>query len=514
MTKTKAAAVLFLCAQLLSPAASGAALLTRDLKLFPPGFPRQLRLPRSAPFAVCVSSPGQVAVIDENSGKIAASFASPLESFSVAPDGLSVAVVTGPSAVTLYAPPAWAPVKTLKIDSPRLAEFSPDGRFLTVGALMDKIYVYPLPAWEPRYTLLTGDDGDEELTAMAFSPDTFFFAAATATGMGVVWDVFSWEKIDDFKAPASSVKFTYDGKYLAAAPAVYAVTADNVRKAKLPAGGERFLEAQLLAGRGLLVTAENGALAVFDADTRVSTDPLVSFPAAVSEFAVASDGKFLVAASTPAGTLYITALEEEAGLYGLAVDEGSALAALGKYEAALKKFLEAKELQDTPDINEKIAGAGYRAREKASDAAAAAGRYEAAVSELQAALGYRPDAAGQLKLQKLTAKLAARQDSIKFSAIAAEADALEKKYEYGTAAAKLQEALKVKADARTAARARKLAKLEPAAARYRKEFALGSQALDKRDYGAAVEYFTKALKFLNTREARKCLGEARNNFRR
>ncbi|HNW44880.1 MAG TPA: WD40 repeat domain-containing protein [Elusimicrobiales bacterium] len=511
MTKTVAAAILFFSAQLLCPAASSAGVITRELKLFPQGFPGQLRLARETPFLVCVSSPGKIAVIDVALGAIAASFPSPAESAAISPDGRILAVAASSASVILYAPPSWEPYGKLKADSPGSLEFSPDGGLLAVGSLTDAVYLFQFPAMERVDTLAVGGDGPAQPVKIAFSPDGRFFAAAGGA-KGGAWDTFDWHKIDDFKAPAAvpDLYFSYDSKYLVSAPLVYEVLPKKVKKAKLREGEERFLAARLLKEKNLLVVPEHGAMLLFDAGTRISTGTLVSFPGEISESGFSADGKFLAAAAPAAGTLYLTALEESAGLFGLSVDEGQALFARGKYAEALAKFLAAKKLQDTPEINGKIAEAGYLVSEKASDAAAAAGRYDAAIAEMRAALKYRPNREGKKKLAALVSKL----NSGGFSALLAKAGELEEKYEYGAAADTLLEALKLKADAKTAARAKKLARQERVAAKYRREFARGSRALKKQDYEAAVELFTKAVKLIDTPEARKALQEAQDNFRR
>ena len=129
---------------------------------------------------------------------------------------------------------------------------------------------------------------------------------------------------------------------------------------------------------------------------------------------------------------------------------------------------------------------------------------------MRAALAYKPGKQGEAKLRNLARKLG----TLKISDLLTKAGELESNYEYGAAADVLKEALKVKRDAKTAERLKKLAKQEPAAAKYRKEFALGTKALKKQDYAAAVEIFTKAIKIIDTPEARKGLEEAQNNFRR
>ena len=510
MTKTGSAIILFFCAQLLFAPGSGAGTLTRELRLFPKGFPKQVSIVQGTSFVVCVSSPGNVAVIDENLGTIAASFPSSEESISVSSDGLSVAVVTSSSAVTIYSPASWEPVRTLAIDFPRSVKFSPDGQYFAVGRLTDEVYIYQLPAWERVYTLFLGDEDSERLTEMTFSPDGRYFAAASESRRGMAWDTADWRKIDYFKAPSSSVKFTYNGKYLSAAPAVYEVLPKKIRKADLTKAEESFIDAKLLGSRNLLVTEENGSLLLFDEATRASSGTLVSFPGEISEFDLSADGKFLVAASTSAGMLHITALDAVAGMYDLDVADGEALSARGEYAEALKKFIAAKKELDTPGINEKIAEAGYRAAEKTSDEAAAAGKFGTAIKAMQAALRCRSTEEGKQKLKDLVLKL----ESGRFSGIVAKADALESRYEYGAAAAMLQKALKVKDDPETEARIQKLAKQEPAAAKYRRNTALGLKALKKQDYGAAVEYFTRAAKLINTPEAAKYLEEAQNSFRR
>lgn len=506
MTRFSPAILLFLCAKLLCPPAYAGGTSTRDLQIFPPGYPRQLRLAPDTSFVVCASSPGEVAVIDESRGKVLASFSSPDEVFAVAPNGRAIAAASGPSSVTLYAPPAWAAGTKLEAASPRMMEFSADGQFFAIGNSVDRIYIYQLPAWERIYTLITGSDNDEELNDMSFSPDSRFFAAVTGGVTGTVWETVKWRKTGNFKARGASANFTYDGKFLSAPPAVYEMLPGKVKKSKLPEGGERFTAAKFLRSKNLLVTLENGSLHFFDEATRAAAGELVSYPGAVSEYAISSDSNFLVVASTTSGTLYLTALEEVAGL----LSEGAALYAAGKYDEALAKFQAAQARQDTQEISEKVADAGYRACEARSDAAAAAKQYETAVTEMRAALVFKPGKQGEAKLRGLTRKLG----SLKFSDLVAKAGELESKYEYGAAADVLKEALKVKRDAKTAEHLKKLVKQEPAAAKYRKEFALGAKALKKQDYAAAVEIFTKTIKIMDTPEARKGLEEAQNNYRR
>ena len=346
MTKSNAALILFLCAQLLCPAAHGEGTSTRELQLFPPGYPRELRLAPGTSFVVCASSPGEVSVIDESRGTVLASFSSPDEVFAVAPNGRAIAAASGPSSVTLYAPPSWAPRTKLEAASPRRMEFSADGQFFAIGVSVDKIYIYQLPAWERVYTLITGEDNDEELNDMAFSPDSRFFAAVTGGMTGTVWETVEWRKTGNFKARASSAKFTYDGKYLTAPPAVYEVLPGKVRKSRLPEGEERFTAAKLLRSKNLLVTLENGALHFFDEATRAASGELVAYPEAVSEYAISADGNFLVAASTTSGTLYLTAMEEVAGL----LSEGAALYAAAKYDEALAKFQAAQARRRLPRL--------------------------------------------------------------------------------------------------------------------------------------------------------------------
>lgn len=510
MTRTGSAIILFFLAQSLCPPAVPAGTMTRYLKLFPQGFPRLVSIVQGTPFVICVSSPGSVAAIDKNPGTVAASFPSSEERFAVSPDGLTLAVVTSSASVTFYSLPSWEPVRNLEIDSPRLVEYSPDGRFLAVARGTDDIYIYQLPEWERVHALHAGEEDAEQVKEMAFSPDGRFFAAASGNRTGRAWDAAEWRKLGDFKAPSSSVKFTYDGKYLSAPAAVYELSPKKLRKTAVPEGEENLVDAKLMKSRNMLVTAENGSLLLFEEATRAPAGKLVSFPGDITGFDLSSDEKFLVAASTPAGTLYITALAAVSEQYNLYVEDGTELYARGKYEEALRKFIAAKEVLDTPGINERIAGAGCRVSEMNSDAAAAEGRYEAAIAEMEAVLLCNPTEEGKLKLNGLTVK----KESLKFSGLLEKARELEKKYEYGTAAAKLQEALLVKADPKAAARAKKLARQEPLAAKYRNEFSLGSRALKKRDFGAAVRHFTKAIKFINTPEAVKGLEEAQDNFRR
>lgn len=510
MTKTNGVLTLFICARLLCPAPAGAAAMTSDLKLFSTGFPRQVGIVRGTAFTVCIGSPGMVAVVDKDLGELAASLPSSEENFSISPDGRTVAVVTSSSSVTLYSPPSWEPAGKIEVDAPRAAAFSPDGHFLAVGLVKDGIYVYHLPELERYYTVFLGDSGAGELREMAFSPDGRYFAAASGNRLGAAWDASDWHKIGEFKAPASSVKFTYDGRFLAAAPEIYSLSPQKIKKAKLPDGEERFIGAKFSKDKDLLVTAENGSLLLFDAATRASTGTLVSFPGGISEFDLSPDGKFAVTASTSSGTLSITVLEGGAELYVLELKAGMALSAEGKHQEALAMYLAAKGVEETPEINGKIADAGYSAFELSSDEAAAAGNYDAAAADMRTALRYKSAAEGTLKLQALTAKTG----SFRVSGLVAEAAELEGKYQYGRAAAKLREALAVKADPKLSARARKLEKREPLAVKYRKELARGSRALKKRDYGAAITFFTEAIKFIDTPEARKYLEEAQDNFRR
>ncbi|MBI4351882.1 MAG: WD40 repeat domain-containing protein [Elusimicrobia bacterium] len=510
MTRTYIALMFLICAGPLRPAPAGAAAMTSDFKLFREGFPRRVGIVPGTAFTVCIGAPGEVTVLDKDLGELAASFPSSEENFSVSPDGRAVAVVTSSSAVTLHSPPSWEPAGEIEVDSPRSAAFSPDGNFLAVGRAADGIYVYHLPELERYYTVFLGDSGAGELKEMAFSPDGRFFAAASGNRTGAAWDASDWHKIGDFKAPASSVKFTYDGRFLAAAPEVYSLTPRKIKKERLPEGEERFLGAKFSKEKDLLVTAENGSLLLFNAATRFSTGTPVSFPGAISEFDLSPDGKFVATASTPSGTLSVTVLEGGAEMYVLELQAGLALSAEGKHEEALAMYLAAKAVEDTPEINGKIADAGYRAFEKSSDAAAAAGDYDAAAAALRAALRYRPDEEGKLKLRDLAAKTG----SSRFSGLVAAAAELEGEYEYGKAAAKLREALAIKADPKVSARAGKLEKRELLAVKYRKQLAQGNRALKKRDYGAAVTFFTKAVKLIDTPEARRSLEEARNNFRR
>jgi hypothetical protein len=484
--------------------------MTRDLKIFPQGFPRQVSIVQGTTFIICVSSPGIVAVIDENPGTVAVSFPSSEERFAVSPDGLTLAVVTSSASVDFYSLQSREPVRNLEIDSPLLAEFSPDGRFFAVGRGTDDIYIYQLPEWERVYVLNTGEEGAEHLKEMAFSPDSRYFAAVSGNRTGWVWDASEWRKIGDFKAPSSSIKFTYNGKYLFAAPAIYELSPKKLRKTTPLEGEGEFIDAKLLKSRNMLVTAGNDSLLLFDEATRAPAGKLVSFPGEISGFDLSSDGKFLVAASSPAGTLYLTALEAVSEVYDLNVENGIALSAQGKYEEALGKFIAAKEALDTPGINERIAEAKCRISEKNSDKAAAAGQYETAIAEMETVLRCKPTAEAKLKLDTLSRK----RESHIFSALTAAARELESRYEYGAAAAKLQEALQVKSDRKTAVWAKKLASMEPLTAKYKREFSFGRRALKKRDFGAAVRHFTRAIKYINTPEAAKYLEEAQDNFRR